>query len=350
MAATLSKLLNRSVVPVCGLTLLLLAFSFRASAEVFTDAIHAYLQHLVDAKNIKAGIVVGIVDDSGSRVISCGKMDNATDQELNGDTLFEIGSITKTYTGLLLQEMIERGEMKLDDRVAKYLPNSIKVPSRNGKEITLRQLATHTSGLPTSSITWIPRRADNPRADYTLEKMYEFVSGCKLTRDPGSKYEYSTVGMALLGQAIALKSGTNYRSLASDRICHPLMMESTRIALTPELKARLATGHNSFGYAVTSSYWGALLPGAGLCSTVNDLLKYISANLGLTPCRLTLLMEQTHVRHFHAGMETDTGRDTDWGLAWMITHEPSGANIIEHGGLRTVSSHSFVSTKRGAEV
>ena len=203
-------------------------------------------------KRGRRGIVVGIVDEHGSSIVSCGKMDNGTDQEVNGDTLFEIGSITKTFTALLLQDMIERGEMKLDDPVAKYLPKSVKMPTRNGKEITLLHLATHTSGLPDGPDNLDPKRADNPYADFTVEKMYAFLSGYKLTSDPGAKYEYSTVGMGLLGQAIALKAGTNYESLVVDRICRPLKMDSTRITLTPELKARFATGHNQLGYAVSS--------------------------------------------------------------------------------------------------
>jgi CubicO group peptidase (beta-lactamase class C family) len=98
--------------------------------------------------------VVGIVDEHGSSVVSYGKMDNGTDQEVNGDTLFDIASITKPFTGLLLQDMIERGEMKLDDPVQKYLPQSVRMPTRNGKEITLRHLgdahlgaATHRGNL-----------------------------------------------------------------------------------------------------------------------------------------------------------------------------------------------------------
>ena len=119
-------------------TILLLAFPFRAAAEDFTNAIHAYLQQIVNAEITNGCIVVGIVDEHGSSIVSCGKMDNGTDQEVNGNTLFEIGSFTKTFTGLLLQDMVERGEMKLDDPVAKYLPKSVKMPTRNGKEITLR--------------------------------------------------------------------------------------------------------------------------------------------------------------------------------------------------------------------
>ena len=90
--------------------------------------------------------------------------------------------------------MVERGEMKLDDPVAKYLPKSVKMPTHNGKEITLLQLATHTSGLPHMPDNLDPKRADNPYADYTVEKLYAFLSGYKLTRDPGAKYEYSEPG------------------------------------------------------------------------------------------------------------------------------------------------------------
>jgi CubicO group peptidase (beta-lactamase class C family) len=316
-----------AAVRVICFTLLLSAFSFHAAAEDFTNAIHAFLQQRVEVEKRDVGIVVGIVDEHGSRIVSCGKMDNGTDQEVNGDTVFEIGSITKTFTALLLQDMVERGEMKLDDPVARYLPKSAKIPTRNGKEITLLQLATHTSGLSLFPDNLAPKRADNYWADYTVEKLYAFLSGCKLTRDPGTKYEYSTVGMALLGQAIALKAGTNYESLVVDWICRPLKMDSTRITLTPELKARFATGHNYFGYTVSSTDWGSLMGGAALRSTANDLLKYVSANLGLTPSSLTPLMKKTHVAYFHAYL------DTDIGLAWDITRELEGTKIISHGGL-----------------
>ena len=175
------------------------AFAVRAAAEDFTNAIHAFLQQRIDGEKRPGGIVVGIVDERGSSVVSYGKLDNGTDEEVNGDTLFEIGSITKTFTALLLQDMIERGEMKLDDPVAKYLPASVKLPTRNGKEITLRHLATHTSGLPRMPDNFDPKAADDPFADYTPEQLYAFLSGYKLTRNPGAKWEYSNLGVGLAG-------------------------------------------------------------------------------------------------------------------------------------------------------
>src|SRR4026208_202362 len=218
----------------------------RSSAEEFTNAIQAFLQQRVEVEKRDVGIVVGIVDENGSRVVSCGKLDNDPDQEVNGDTLFDIASITKPFTGLLLQDMIERGEMKLDDPVQKYLPASVKVPTRHGKQITLFHLVTHTSGLPHIADNLNPKRPDNIFADYTVEELNTFLSNYQLTRDPGAKFQYSSLGAGLLGHVIALKAGSDYESLVVDRICRPLKMDSTRITLTPELKSRFATGHNQF--------------------------------------------------------------------------------------------------------
>jgi CubicO group peptidase (beta-lactamase class C family) len=314
-------------------TILLSASSYRALAEDFTNAINAFLQHRVEVEKRDIGIAVGVVDEHGSSVISHGKLDNDTDQEVNGDTVFEIGSITKTFTGLLLQDMVERGQMKVDDPAAQYLPASVKLPTYHGRQITLLQLATHTSGFPDGPDNLNPKRADNSRADYTFEKLDAFVSGYKLTREPGVKYEYSTVGIALLGQAIAVRARTNYESLVVDRICRPLKMDGTRITQTPELTSRFARGHNYYGYPVSHTDWGALSPGAALRSTAKDMLKYVSANLGLTPSGLTPLMEKTHVPRFHAHLDTDLEVDTDIGTTWMIMHDSDDTSIIGHGGL-----------------
>jgi CubicO group peptidase (beta-lactamase class C family) len=277
---------------------LLAGFAFPAAAEDFTNAIHAYLQQRVEAEKINVGIVVGIVDEHGSSIVSCGKLDNGTDQEVNGDTVFAIRSMTVAFTGLLLQDMIERGQMKLDDPVAMYLPKSVKMPTNHGKEITLHHLVAEASGLLRPADGYLdpnPKRADNPLADFTIEKMYAYLSNYKLTQAPGAKHVHGGVQMGLLGHVIALKAGTNYESLVVDRICRPLKMDSTRFTLTPELKSRFAIGHSKLGYAMPTVDWGAEMPLGGLNSTANDLLKFVSANLGLTPSSLTPLMEKNMV-------------------------------------------------------
>src|SRR5439155_13346364 len=133
------------------------------------------------------------------------------------------------------------------------------------------------------------------RSGRLRQRVYAFLSGYTLSRDPGTEFEYSNVGMALLGHVIALKVGTNFESLVVNRICRPLRMDSTRIALTPELKARLAMGHDDSGKPSPPWKLQAYSPAGDVHSTANDLLKYVSAHAGLAPSNLTPLMKETHV-------------------------------------------------------
>ena len=316
---------------VCS-TILLLATQFRTAAQNgFTDAEADAIQAFLRENLTNAGMVIELVDERGSRVLAAGKLDNGTWQEVNGDTVFELGSVTKTFTTLLLQDMVERGEVKLDDPVAKYLPESVKVPARDGKQITLLNLATHTAGLPRDPSNLTPGHGlpENAFADYTVEKLYAFLSSFALDREPGSRFEYSNVGMALLGHILALKTGTNYEALVVERICRPLKMNSTRITLTPELEARLARGHDQLGKPAPNWEFQVYGGAGGLRSTANDLLKYVSANIGLTPSSLTRLMEQTHViRHKHTSDHGDTA------MAWYDRGEgyQLGMELRGHAG------------------
>jgi len=318
---------NRAIRKPIWFGLILCSISFCVSGEDFTNAIHAFLQQRIEAEKSDVGVVVGIVDEQGSSVISCGKLDNGTDQEVTGDTLFEIGSITKTFTALLLQGMIERGEMNLNDPVGTYLPKSVKMPEHKGKQITLLHLVTHTSGLPRNPDNPATKREEHPLENYTDEMLNEFLSSYQLTRNPGARFEYSNLGMGLLGNTIALKAGKRYESLLTDRICQSLKMNSTAITLNPELKSRFAAGHNEFGYGVPSCDFQSLMGCGAIRSTANDLLRYLSANLGLTRSSLTPLMQKTHVVHFQSMF-----RPSSIGLAWFIAGEPKGKNIIWHSG------------------
>src|SRR6476620_9571468 len=144
--------------------------AYAQDAGFDSAAIQEFLHRNFDGKN--AGMVIGVVDEHGSHVFAAGKLDNGTDEKVNGDTLFEIGSITKTFTVLLLEDMVNRGEMKLDDPVEKYLPESVKVPSHNGKKITLLNLASQDSGLPHDGNNMPQRDPRNIFAGYTADKLY----------------------------------------------------------------------------------------------------------------------------------------------------------------------------------
>src|SRR5262249_13389872 len=125
-----------------------LPFTFSAPGEELTNAVRAFLQHRVEVDKRNRAFVVGLVDEHGSHSVGYGKLADGIEREVDGDTSFAIGSVTKTFTALLLQDMIVRGEMNLDDPVANYLPQSVKMPTRDGNQIKLRQLVVHTSGLP----------------------------------------------------------------------------------------------------------------------------------------------------------------------------------------------------------
>ncbi len=306
-----------------------LASQFAVAAQThFTDEaeITRFLHNHFDGAN--AGMVIGLLDERSDRILAAGRLDNHTSQEVDGETVFEIGSITKTFTVLLLLDMVKRGEVKLDDPVAKYLPKDVKTPAHRNKQITLLNLAAQDSGLPFN--------ADNLAAGdwveaynaYTAADLYTLLSRYALTNDPGTQFQYSNVGMSLLGHVMELKAGTNFESLIVNRICRPLGMSSTIITVGNESKARLAMGHDEKG-TPAKYYHLQVMAGAGaLLSTANDLLKYLSANLDLTPSSLHPLMEEMQVIRHYSPAEGRTA------MPWFdqTVYNPPGTDLLGHAG------------------
>src|SRR5580704_13650102 len=205
-----------------------------ANTSVPSDAeIRKILVERIDTERQSVGLVVGVIEPTGRRVVAYGSLAKDDSRPLNGDTIFEIGSITKVFTSLLLADAVERHEVALSDPIAKYLPPQVKVPERGGRTITLQDLSTHTSALPRLPANFSPKDPSNPYADYSVEQLYQFLSGYTLTRDIGSQYEYSNLGGGLLGHALARRAGVDYETLVRRRITGPLGMHDTVIALTP---------------------------------------------------------------------------------------------------------------------
>jgi CubicO group peptidase (beta-lactamase class C family) len=227
-----------------------------------------------------AGIVVGILRGGDQWVAGYGRFDSGQ-QPPDEDAIFEIGSVTKVFTTLVLAEMVLRGDVALDDPAQKYLPSTLQMPKWRGQEITLFHLATHTSSLPRLPANlWktIKDRA-NPYANYQVSDMYECLSGYKLKRPIGGRVEYSNLGMGLLGHILGLVAGKSYEELVSERILRPLGMNHTSIALSPEQQGRLAPGHTSRG-KVTANWDIPALAGCGaLRSTAGDVLRFMAASM-----------------------------------------------------------------------
>ena len=288
------------------------------------SAIRAIIIPRVDAGR-HAGIAVGLVTRNDQRrAVTYGP--DVGVAPFDGNTVFEIGSITKTFTGALLAAMVKGGEVALDDPVAKYLPAGTVVPTRNGKSITLLDLATQSSGLPRLPLNLKPTDNDNPYADYTVADMYVFLAGYQLTRDPGAQYDYSNLGFGLLGHALALRAGTSFEQAVTSRLLTPLGMKDTRIVLTEAMRQRLAPGHTDRGRR-TANWDLPTLAGAGaLRSTVNDMLTYIraTADSNSTPLGSTLALATVERR-------ASAARSTI-GLAWNRVKSPSGQTIVWHNG------------------
>jgi serine-type D-Ala-D-Ala carboxypeptidase/endopeptidase len=319
-------------------TIFPLAAMAKAEAPMTDEEIRSVLKDRIDRARRSVGIVVGIIDDKCTRIIAYGKPSLASNQTVDSDTVYEIGSITKVFTATLLADMAKRGDVSLDDPISKYLPKSVKTPTRNGKEITLRSLATHTSGLPRDGNIHSAKMYDSndPLATYTVDMIYDFLSGYALTRDIGAKYEYSNFGAGLLGHILALQAGMDYEDLVRTRICNPLGMESTRITLSPKMKAHLATGHNSFLKPVPNWQWPCMQGCGSLLSTVPDLLKFVEANLGLQKTPLTAVMEMTHVAQHDRGSP-----DEKIALGWKVSKSRTAATL-------QVITHSSPLTRRNA--
>jgi len=305
-----------------------------ATSPVPTDsAIRQILIDRIDKDRQSVGIVVGIIDPAGRRVVTYGNLEKGDKRPLDGDTIFEIGSVTKVFTSLLLTDMVQRGEVALTDPVAKYLPAGVKMPERGGRQITLQDLATHTSGLPRLPSNLMPKDPANPYADYSVDQLYQFLSGYQLTRDIGSQYEYSNLGGGLLGHVLARRAGMDYEALVRTRICEPLGMKSTGVTLSTDVKARLAVGHNQALESVGNWDLPTLAGAGALRSTANDLLSFLAANLGYTKSPLAPAMAAMLTVRRPTNMP-----GVEMALGWHILTN-DGHEIIWHnggtGGFRT---------------
>ena len=328
-----------------SIILLLAALVSEAAAQPLpsNESVAGLLQARLGSKP-ESVIVVGLYERKATRTVAFGPSGSKAPVS-DGDTVFEIGSITKTFTAALLADMVVRGEVRITDPVSKYLPPEVHMPTHDGRAITLLDLATQSSGLPRLPGNLSPRDASNPYGDYTVAQLYEFLSGYSLSRDPGEKYEYSNLGFGLLGHALARRAAASYEEVVRARILDPLKMTDTGIALTPGMKARLAPGHDERGRRVPN--WDIpTLAGAGaLRSSVGDMLKYIGAQLGAAPPELGRAIGMTQeVRH-------PTGRPgVEIALAWHVLHR-AGHDIVWHNG-GTGGYHSFVGfeTKCGCGV
>lgn len=285
------------------------------------------------------GIAVAIVDAAGIRHFSEGVTRDTAGVPVDHNTVFEIGSVTKVLTALLLAEMAERRELRLDNPASMYLPDTMRMPAEGGDSITLLHLVTHTSGLPRLPLNLNLRDMRNPYANYGPQQLYAFLGGYQMQRRAGERYEYSNLGAGLLGHLLSLRGGATYQALLLERVLRPLGMRETMITLGPTLRQRFASGHDALGAPTAHWDFDVLAGGGAVRSTAADMALLVRACLdsGLhTEDRFITRAIRTSMQPH---MVVEAGR-ASMGLGWHL-FDRGGRRLVMHNG-RTGGFASFV--------
>jgi CubicO group peptidase (beta-lactamase class C family) len=252
------------------------------------------IQRMVDDRVVtfhdSVGLIVGVVEPAGHRLFARGPAQVGNDDQVDGDTIYEIGSVSKVFTALALADAAQRKELSLNDPAAKYLPSGATMSQHGGKPVTLLDLATHTSGLPNMVPNVAATNLNDPNADMNQDQLLKSVAAYELTRDPGTAYQYSNAGYQLLGLAVADAAHTDFETVLKSRIFGPLKMTSTHFAPSLEEKDKYSAGYDSHLQPVPHEQLPTLPGAGGMRSTANDLLNFLAANIGLTPSPLAPAM------------------------------------------------------------
>ena len=267
---------------------------------------------------------LAIIDSAGTQFYHYG-VTTPGGRPVNEHTIYEIGSISKVFTGILLAKEVLDGRVGLEDPIEKFLPDSLKVAVLGDRNITMGSLSDHTSGLPRMPDNFTPANPGNPYADYTEQQLYAFLSGYSPSRMVGTQYEYSNLAQGLLGQLLARIHHISYEDLLVQHIAGPLGMTETRINLSNRMQAQLAPGHNDGN--IVENWDIPTLAGAGaIRSSASDMARFIAANLGYIESPLKPALELSHkVRHAKAGMMRV-------GLGWHIKGGLKGDVYWHNGG------------------
>lgn len=289
------------------------------ASESFVSIVEARLAE----SEVPGCIAVGLVGETTQVKFGCTA--GAGPLAFDEHSLFEIGSITKGLTGLLLADMVRKGDVSLDDPAAKYARPGATVPARGVQAITLRDIVTQTSGLPRMPPRFSPSNPNNPYADFTEDKLYEALASTEI-RGEATKYEYSNFGFMWLTDLLARHADKSYEALLRERVLDPLGMNETALTLNAEQQERFVMGHAA-GYRPTG-HWDFVtnLAGVGgLRSTLADMMKLGKALAGReeTPLKETITLALAPIRPSFGINST--------GYAWG-TYERGGVRIHAHNG------------------
>lgn len=295
------------------------------------EAIAGATRFLLDERWLVAAIVA-LVDEGGTAYCAFGTLDGTpAGARPDARTQWEIGSVTKVVTAILLAHLAADGVVALEAPVASYLPEGVRVPSAHGVDITLTHLSTHRSGLPRMPTNFAPSDPGDPFADYTIDDLYAFLGAYALPRDPGAAFEYSNLGVALLGHALERAAGLGWWALAEQRVLLPMGMDDTVVVLDDAQRARLAPPFDVDAEPGRTWDLGIFVAAGGLRSTASDMARFV---------RVTAGIESAGAATDAAIAESQRERYPGIGLGWGI-----GPEVLGHSG-QTGGYHSALFVDR----
>lgn len=315
------------------LAIITLMGEHKVCAQDLEAKVNEVVKPLLDG-NKNLGIAVGVFDIGSEypRMFFYGRTNKEEKVQPDEYTVFEIGSITKTFTTTMLVMMERDGKIKINDPVANYLPAGMTIHNHSSNEITrILHLATHTAGfprLPSNLIGASKTNIKNPYKNYNEEDLTSFVNNFIADRAPGHQYEYSNVGMGFLGYVMTKVGGTTYQGLLDQYLLDSLGMQWTGVNMTPEMQKSLAKGYNENGEPSGSWDFDVLTGAGGIKSNMKDMLTYLAFQMG-----------KTNKLNFKEGLtlmqkrRAETGMDNIWiGLGWHISETSGGKQVIWHDG------------------
>lgn len=326
---------------------LLLGFALLLSparAADLTEKVDHLAQTYVESGTV-VGMTVGIIKGDESFVRGYGHVSTDDSATPNGQTIYEIGSVSKVFTGLLLADAMVDGRVSLVTPVQDLLPDGVTMKQRDERlPIRLWHLSTHTSGLPRLPDNMTPADPNNPYADYDREKLMAFLSSYQPSKRPLEEMAYSNLGVGLLGELLAMQRDTDYESLLVDRISQRLGMNHTKITLNDDEKTRLASPHTEGG-APGYAWDLAAMAGAGaIRSDVDDMLKFAQAQLDPPQDQLGSAIDIAWTIH----QKPIAQEDFTVGLGWNVARD--GSTRWHNGQTGGFHSAVFINRKLDAAV
>lgn len=300
-----------------------------ANAHATTDTeLRKTVDQRLHGDRTGACMAVAVIEkDAVARTFACA--DDKDDARIDAKSAFEIGSVSKTMTAALLADLIGQGKASLDDPLADYLPAGAKVPAFEGKQILLRHVVTHTSGLPALPARLGATDMNDPYVNLTEDALLASLGDATLSAAPGTKFEYSNFASMVLSYAVARRAGEDYETLIRQRLFAPLKMDNAYIKRLPA-GVRAAQGHSPNGKAVPAWNFSTNLAGVGgVRATLDDMVKYVQGELGKPAVSITPALELS---------QQEVSKTPPMAMNWMLMPVAGRTVHVHEGGTGGFSS------------